>query len=135
MTVAPTKLTLPLPLPWLKKLGIGLAFSGPWSLLALALIERGAVGQQAVEQLIAWGPAVLILAGMYVLIERWAPKVIAGQAAATAANQKLADSVAQIADRGDRDMAEIRLMQKYCTNTLTALASAVEQIRLEVTRK
>jgi hypothetical protein len=121
--------------PMLKKFGIGVVVGGPWTLMLALLIERGVLGQAAVNQVIAWGPGVAILIGGYVLVERWAPKIIAGQAATAAANQQLADSVKQIADRGDRDMAEIRLMQKFCNMTLTTLASSIEEIRQEVKRK
>ena len=104
--MATSPLSLRLPLPWLKKLGLGLVVCGPWSFVALALVEKGALGQQAIEQMVAWGPAVLILAGLYLLVERWAPRMVAAQT-------RLAESVALIADRGDRDARETIGLVKF----------------------
>lgn len=129
----PIKLTLAPSADWLKKLGVGIAIGAP-SLLLADMVEHGALSAAAITQIVAWGPAALILVGLYLLIERWMPRVIAGQAAAVATNQKLADSVAMIADRGDRDSRELLIMQKYLSSQIAAFGQALDDIRREVTR-
>lgn len=129
MSVAPAKLTLGL--PWLKKLGFGLTVCGPWCLLAVALVDKGALNAQAVGQLIAWGPAALVLIGGYLLVERWAPRIVAAQAEGARAQQRLADSVQQLVERGDRDSRETLGMVRYTLDemkrmhlaTMTAMTS------------
>jgi len=128
MSTAPLKLVMPL--PWLKKLGLGLTFCGPWALVALALVEKGAVGQQAIAQMLAWGPAALILIGLYLLAERWAPRMVGAQT-------KLAEAVAAIADRGDRDARETiglvkftyEEMQRMHLNLAAQMASLRQELR------
>jgi type VI protein secretion system component VasK len=121
---------------WLKRLGIGLVVCGPWSFVALAMVEKGALGSQAVSQLIAWGPAALILAALYVLIERWAPRIVAAQSEGARAQQKLADSVEQLAARGDRDSRETLGMVRYTLDEMkrmhAAQMGAVSSLRREV---
>lgn len=128
----PLKLSLPLPTAWLKKLGLGLVVCGPWSFIALALVERGAIGQQAIAQLIAWGPAAMILVAIYALVERWAPKVVAAQAEGARAQQKLADSVQELVARGDRDVRETQLMLKYTAQGVERLHETVNAMRDEM---
>src|SRR6185437_7971503 len=130
MATSPFRLTLPL--PWLRKLGLGLTVCGPWAFISIALVEKGALGPAAIAQIIAWGPAALILVGLFALIERWAPRVVAAQNEQASASRELADSVREIVQREDRDQREMQLMLKYTTTAVEALHDDLRAMREEL---
>ncbi len=109
---------------WLKKLGISLALATPWSLMALEMAKRGAVNSQAIAQVLAWGPAFLVLVGLYLIIERWAPRAIETQKQSVAAQQQLADAVRQMVERGDRDARETLGMLRYTNSQVERMHAA-----------
>jgi len=130
MSVYPARLTMPM--PWLKKLGLGLTICGPYAFVALAMVDKGAICQQAISQVVAWGPATLILIGVYLIIERWAPRLVAAQTEQASASRELADSVRVMVQRDDRDTREMQLMLKYTTGAVEELHTELRAMREEL---
>ena len=113
---------------WIEKLGITTSIVGPTGFVLYELIHAGAISSRSVEELIAWGPAAFIVGGCFVLADRWAPKLIAAQRDSVTAQQKLADAVADLVARGDRDQREAIGTMRYLVQRVERLDERHERL-------
>ncbi len=123
-------LSLTLPMHrWTRKLSLALGLLAPWSALAFELIRRGAIDHATIAQVIAWGPGLAILIGLALLVERWAPRILETQKKTAVAQEKLANSVTELVERGDRDSRETIGMLKYTLSTLERVDATLDDVR------
>lgn len=105
----------------LKKLGLSVVLLTPFSAFLYELIAHSVITADDMHQIVAWGPAIFVVGGCFVLADRWAPKIIEAQHESATAQQKLADAVTEMVARGDRDAREAIGSMRYVVSQLDRL--------------
>lgn len=105
----------------LKKLGLSVVLLTPFSAFLYELIAHSVITADDMHQIVAWGPAIFVVGGCFVLADRWVPKIIEAQHESATAQQKLADAVTEMVARGDRDAREAIGSMRYVVSQLDRL--------------
>lgn len=105
----------------LKKLGLRVVLLTPFSAFLYELIAHSVITADDMHQIVAWGPAIFVVGGCFVLADRWVPKIIEAQHESATAQQRLADAVTEMVARGDRDAREAIGSMRYVVSQLDRL--------------
>lgn len=112
----------------LKKLGLSVVLLTPFSAFLYELVAHSVITADNMHQIVAWGPAIFVVGGCFVLFDRWAPKIIEAQHESAMAQQKLADAVTEMVARGDRDAREAIGSMRYVVAQLERMGHRLESI-------
>lgn len=117
---------------WLKTLGLSVVFATPFSAFLYELVAHSVLTARDMDQIVAWGPAIFVVGGCFVLADRWAPKILTAQHAGASAQQKLADAVSELVARGDRDSREAIGTMRYVVVKLERLDRRLDAIETKL---
>lgn len=116
----------------LKKLGLSVVLLTPFSAFLYELVAHSVITADDMHQVVAWGPAVFVVGGCFVLADRWAPKIIEAQHESAMAQQKLADAVTEMVARGDRDSRETIGTMRFVVSRLEQLDQRLDGIEAKL---